>query len=291
MRFVLALAALLVACSDDGGIPFDAGPEMGAADFGLLDAGPLDMAVAPDAGADPDMAPDAGAEPDLGSEVDLGVDGGTPLDGGEPTDGSAPGDFGTIAGPCMRLDSELTSAEPFLFETRLDFMMDAFDDPEERPLLTAGAQEILADGTAGGSSELSEAFAYEVLARCEGATLLETETEIDYDTNGPLTDILVMMGSEKIGVSVTRAFVFPPSDPYTVTLATDLLTDKLMDVLESSANVSAADRWTKQILAVVAYGTMHAESIATAWASIDASLRADTIVYVIVTDGDDAPLY
>ncbi len=277
MRLVFAFAfALLAACSDDDGVPFDAGPDAGAPDFGFLDAG---------------VEPDLGSDPDLGLASDLGVDGALAIDGGDTGDASTGEGFGTIAGPCMRLDSELTSTEPFLFETRLDFMSDAFDDPEERPLLTAGAQEILADGTAGGSSGLSEAFAYEVLARCEGATLIKTETEIDYDTAGSLTDILVMMGSEKIGVSVTRAFVFPTSDPYTVAIATDLLTDKLMGVLESSANVSAADAWTKQILAVVAYETMHAESIATAWASLDASLRADTIVYVIVTDGDDAPLY
>ena len=33
------------------------------------------------------------------------------------------------------------------------------------------------DGNAGGSSLLSEVFAYEVLHRCEGATLLKTETD------------------------------------------------------------------------------------------------------------------
>jgi len=273
---------LLAACSDDDGVPFDGGPDSGAFDFGTLDAA---------------TAPDLALEADLGAALDLGVDGGTTdsgmLDGGDPGDAPMGAGFGTIAGPCGRLDTELSEGAPSLFETRLDFMMDAFDDPAERSLLSAGAQQILSEGTAGGSSGISEAFAFEVLARCEGASLLKTETFIDYelDYTGSITDILVMMGSEKIGVSVTRAFIFPTTDPYTVARATDLLTDKLAGVLESSAGVRAADAWTKQILAVVAYGTMHAESIATAWASLDASLRADTIVYVIVTDGDDDPLY
>ncbi len=278
MRFAVLALALLAACSDDDGVPFDGGPAIDASsDLGASDG------FVPD---DPDLgAFDAFVADDLGP--DAFVD-----DGGTSDAAMAPG-FGTIAGPCGRLDTELTSAEPFLFDTRLDFMMDAFDDPAERPLLTAGAQTILEEGTAGGSSGLSEAFAFEVLARCEGATLLKTETNIDYEMShtGSITDILVMIGTEKIGVSVTRAFVFPTTDPYTVARATDLLTDKLAGVLESSAGVTAADAWTKQILAVVAYGTMHAESIATAWASLDASLRADTIVYVIVTDGDDMPLY
>ncbi len=130
-----------------------------------------------------------------------------------------------------------------------------------------------------------------MLARCEGASLRETETEIVYDTMGDLTDMVVEIEGVRLGVSVTRAFVFPPSDPYTVAIATDLLNDKLMGVLESSANVSAEDAWAKQILVVVAYADMHAGSIMTAYEALDSGVKADTIVYVVVTDGMDEPLY
>ncbi len=41
----------------------------------------------------------------------------------------------------------------------------------------------------------------------------------------------------------------------------------------------------------MAYADMHAESLETAWDSLDATLTADTIVYVVVTDGRDDPLY
>ena len=54
-------------------------------------------------------------------------------------------------------------------------------DTSDYALLTAGGQEIIDDGNAGGSSLYSEVFAYEVLSRCEGAMLLKTETEVIYD--------------------------------------------------------------------------------------------------------------
>ena len=56
-------------------------------------------------------------------------------------------------------------------------------------------------------------------------------------------------------------------------------------------NVSEADSWHKQILVVVAYSGMHGESLRTAWDSLGVDVRADTVVYVVVTDGADAPLY
>ena len=95
----------------------------------------------------------------------------------------------------------------------------------------------------------------------------------------------------RVGVSVTRAVGFPRDDPYTVTRAQMLLEDKLADILESSANVVAADGWVKQILHVIAYEPMHGDSIMTAWGSVDDSVRADTILWVTVSDGDDAFLY
>jgi len=53
-------------------------------------------------------------------------------------------------------------------------------------------------------------------------------------------------------VSVTRAVHFPFGEPYTLDEATTLLTRKLSEILESTANVSAEDAWVKQILYVYA---------------------------------------
>ena len=73
--------------------------------------------------------------------------------------------------------------------------------------------------------------------------------------------------------------------------ASALLTAKLSDILESSANVTAEDAWTKQILVVMAYSNMHAESIKSAWGDIDGATKADTVLYLVVTDGSDSNVY
>lgn len=198
--------------------------------------------------------------------------------------------FGRITGDCDVLDTELTAAAPSTFESAIDFAHPFTD--ADLGALTPGGQEIIADGNAGGSSLDSEVFAYEVLARCEEAALLQTETEITYDTpDTAITDLRVSIDEVPIGVSVTRAVAFPFDDPYTVDQARALLEKKLGDILESSANVSAEDHWAKQILAILAYGPDHADAVATAYAGLDPALTADTIVWVVVTDGADDFIY
>ncbi|MEZ4462188.1 MAG: hypothetical protein R3E66_21195 [bacterium] len=122
--------------------------------------------------------------------------------------------FGVITGQCGEIDmTELLSSQPFLFVNTIDFQMDPYDDAD-LPRLTPGGQEIIADGNAGGSSIMSEVFAYEVLERCDMAALLKTETEIVYQTQGKITDLLVQLDGLKVGVSVTRAVSFPRDFPY-----------------------------------------------------------------------------
>lgn len=197
--------------------------------------------------------------------------------------------FGALSGDCDLLDDELVSSEPYALRSAIEFER-LFSDADAA-LLTEGGQEMLAEDNAGGSSLYSEVFAFEVLHRCELAGLTKTETEVDYDREGPLTDVLVTIDGTAIGVSVTRAMSYPFDDPYPVEQARDLLDRKLADILESSANVSEADRWHKQILAVVAYGPDHADAIETALADVDPEIVADTIVWVIVTGGADAFIY
>jgi hypothetical protein len=204
--------------------------------------------------------------------------------------GPLPG-FGAISGLCGVLDDELTAAAPAFFANHIDFGTDGYDDADY-DLLTSGGQEIFDDGNAGGSSLESEVFAFEVLNRCEGAVLLKTETEVLYmNPMGKLTDLLVEIDGLKIGVSVTRAVAFPFDQPYPVERAKMLLDDKLQGVLDSTANVTPADAWTKQILYILAYGEQHAMALETALAEVDPALLADTIVMVTVSDGDDAFIY
>jgi len=225
--------------------------------------------------------------------------------GGEPMapaiDGAPPGDtsttpdgataFGTLSGMCGVLaEPDLTSALPKLVHDTFTFER-AYVDPGDRPLLTPGGQVIAATPNAGGSSGLSEVFAFEQLARCEQAALLKTETEIVYDTAGKITDLLVEIDGHKIGVSVTRAFAFPLGTPYTLQAADDLMTKKLTDIQTSTANVSAGDRWDKQILAVMAYDDQAASVVDQAISALAPTVTADTIVIVTSTAGEDAFIY
>lgn len=214
-------------------------------------------------------------------------------DDGEP---DAPDDavplagFGDLSGMCGVLnDPELTGGS-LLVRDELDFER-AYVDPADRPLLTPGGLHIAETDNAGGSSVMSEIFAYEQLARCELAPLLKTETEITYDTAGKITDLLVEVDGRKIGVSVTRAFAFPIGTPYSLSQATTLLERKLSDIQMSTANVSDADRWEKQILAYLAIDAQAADTVVEAWGNASTALKADTILLVTVTSGADLFIY
>ena len=206
----------------------------------------------------------------------------------DSTTGALPG-LGVISGDCGMIDAmELDSPSPFTFENAIDFGVVGFD----YDMLTPGGQEVFDDGNLGGSSLESEVVSFEVLARCEGATLIATEAEIVYtDPMGIKTDILVELDGRVVGVSVTRAVGFPFDAPYTEMQANDLLAGKLTDILASTANVAPRNAWVKQILHVIAYADMHAQSIFAAYATLPPEVTADTILLVTVTHGDDAFVY
>jgi hypothetical protein len=225
-----------------------------------------------------------------------------PTDGGDdgpPGDGpaiDAPAvplaGFGAITGQCGVLTTaELDGTVPLWFGGNLDFANDRYDDPAERPLLTPGGRYIVATPNAGGSSLYSEVFAFEWLARCELATLIKTETEIIYDIEGKKADILVEIDGRRVGVSVTRAVTFPFGNDYTLEAATTLFERKLDDLQLATMQVSMDDRWTTQMLSVLAYNAQHAQVAMEAWSMLDAQTRGATILVVTVTDGDDLFIY
>lgn len=264
------------------------------------------MAVAFAACGDETEAPGADAEVSEtvdGSDVDEGTEAGevaADTDAGELADEMSPDappadalplpGFGAIGGACGVLDDELTAEGPSLFVNHIDFGEDPYD-ASDIDRLTDGGREIIADGNAGGSSILSEVFAFELLARCEGATLLKTEREIVYDEQAKITDMIVLIDGMKIGANPTRAIGFPFDAPYTVGQARTVLEKKLNDINSSTATVAAEDAWVKQILTVFAYDEGHVASVETAWEAIDPALKADTIVFITVTDGSDRFIY
>ncbi|MBJ95985.1 MAG: hypothetical protein CMP23_16095 [Rickettsiales bacterium] len=200
------------------------------------------------------------------------------------------GGLGSLTGDCDVLDGDWldSSSKPALYRNVLDFAELEFD----RNLLSEDAQQILDAGNLGGSSLHSEVFAFEVLYRCERAELLKTEGDIDYsDPAGKKTDLLVRIDDISLGLSVTRAFAWPPDEPFTTEQAHELLEDKLNDVLLSTANVSTEDAWERQILSVIAYAPGHSESVANAWLELSPELRANTVIMVTTTEGNDGYIY
>jgi hypothetical protein len=265
---------------------------------------------------DPEGAPSGGGGGDGGGDggEDTGGDGEDTGGGGEDTGGggedtggggedtggedtASPGvpldGFGTISGECGRLDLSDPSAQ--LWTNILDLGDEAIDpDTFDSSLLSSGGAEVFVDGTLGGSSILSEVFSFEVLARCELAELVKTETEISYDSaESKKTDILVTIGSEKVGVSVTRGFIGSAEGASSLTAdaALDSLTDKLADIPLSAAGVSAADEWSRSVLHIIALDAASVAALSTAYASLDSSVVMDTIVVITQTDGEDAALY
>ncbi len=238
-------------------------------------------------------------DPDAGGEGPDGAVADAPAPDAPVTSDAAPPDasglplsgFGTISGACGVLDeAELTGSVPLWFDGEITFAA-PYDDPADRDQLSSGGLEIILDGNAGGSSLFSEVFAYEVLYRCELATLLKTENEILYDVVSKKADLLVDIDGHPIGVSVTRAVTFPFGDPYDPAAALALADSKLDDILLARAAASESDRWEKSLLAVLAYDAQHAQVFMDAWGSLDAETRADSIVLVIVTSGDDLFIY
>jgi hypothetical protein len=287
-----------------------AGVDAEAADAGSTDAESEDTDATPDA-TDADAAePNADAgEPDAASDAstdardaDSGEDV-SPMDVGEDVEvsdadtedvdsGEWPlAGFGELTGDCNQLDDELLSGAPYVFSNTIDFGDDPFERDVDDGRLTPDGRAMLAAGNAGGSSLYSELFALETLVRCEGAVLLETETTIVYDEVGSITDFLVSIDDRNIGVSVVRAFRFPPEGEYTVEQAAHVLRGKLTDILESSANVNEAFAWEKQILHVVAYSDRYADSVRAALPTLPSEVLADTIVMITTTNGDDDPIY
>ena len=185
-------------------------------------------------------------------------------------------------------DEALGSSRADLLDFTLTFEEGATYDYDA---LTADGQAIHDAGNLGGTSLYSEVMAFETLARCQGAELLKTESEIVYATEGKKTDLLVSLDGASLGVSVTRAFKYPPGTPLEPADATSLLEDKLSDIQESTSNVAAEDAWERQVLAVMAWDDTAAASLQTAFDGLSASVKADTIVWVAVTNGSDEWIY
>lgn len=252
--FALLASAFFLACGDSGSPSRETTTEEGGTVIPRKDGG----VIAEDGGV---------------------TDGGTQL-----LDGGPYGDIlGTLQGSCGEVRSELGSPQP---SSKVDTLTFVTGETYDKASLSPGGQRLFDTPNAGGSSGESEVMSFEVLHYCEGATLLKTETEVTYAPGqGSITDILVEINGKKVGVSVTRAYKPTNQGPQTDAEIKALLEKKLVGINESSARVTAADKWVKQILHVLASTQASVEAIQRVLPTISAATRADTIVLVTRTVG------
>ena len=227
---------------------------------------------------------DAATDPPV--VVDDGDDAGTPKkDAGKDAAGDAGGDdiLGTLMDGCGgNMSAELTNTAPSFLNDELAFVA---GESFTKPFLSPGGQILFDVPNAGGSSFESEAMSFEVLHACAGASLLKTETEIGYDPpSSKKTDILVEIGGKKVGVSVTRVYR-PSTQTLTDADAQSQLEGKLDDILVSSANAVAGDKWVKQVLHIFTASQAATDAVARVVPNIAPAKRADTIIFVTHTTG------
>lgn len=252
------------------------------------------VACSSDPAASSSGAPAPSSTVDPGGPVDpVGSDGGTTSQDAGAKDGSPPkpdackqGEIlGTLSGSCGVVRTLLASPSPSFEKNQLVFVA---GETYDKASLSDGGDTLFDTPNAGGSSGESEVMSFEVLHACECATLVKTETQIEYypSDGGPasITDILVEIDGKNVGVSVTRAYK-PSNQSYPDTEVKALLEKKLEGILVSSARVKPVDKWVKQILHVFTANKAATDAVARVLPTIDASLRADTIVLLTQTTG------
>lgn len=265
---VLFLFAALSACSGNN----DAPTPIATQDSAIDSAVELDTSV----------AFDAGEETVTDTATSDATDAADATDAKEDADAVARFDIiGTASGECGAITAAVKATSSVVVEIPI-----AFDttDKWERARLSPGGQKIFDAPNAGGSSKESEVMTYELLYHCDFAALLKTETEIGY---GPaadgapatITDMIVTIGGEKIGVNPKR--VFKP-EPLTMTDAEvrDQLVRNFESIKASTARVLPADKWVKQILHVWVPNAKYYDAVKRVLPTIDDTTKSNTIVLI-----------
>lgn len=192
--------------------------------------------------------------------------------------------WGEVTGACGEMAGLLASPEPAFVSS--SFVVNSLNDFDQE-LLCDGAEKVYESPNAGGSSICSETMSVQFLHDCDGGVLYKTETEVEYDTQGSITDYVIVIAGEKVGVSVTRAYKGPFVDTFTVADAGELLTKKLGGINESSANVSDGDKWGKQILHIWTLQSAWVATLEDSYQDLPDETKSDTIVLVTVEEGSE----
>eukprot|EP00727_Mastigamoeba_balamuthi_P014784 m51a1_g9931 putative protein (622) ;mRNA; r:52510-55487 len=152
--------------------------------------------------------------------------------------------------------------------------------------LSAEGNRMRLTPNAGGNSVWSEVLSYELLRAAYGARLLRTEMEIEYACDSKITDYSVRLRGRSIGVSVTRVINFADiaghkhQAEFSAADVRRLLEKKLYGVIASSAQVTDAHRWEKQVLHVFTTSPLVSRTVVEQFWQVREDLRADTVVVV-----------
>lgn len=152
--------------------------------------------------------------------------------------------------------------------------------------LSAEALRILIIPNAGGNSVVSEVLSYEMLRQLLGAKLFKTEMEVKYfPQGGSITDYVVQIFDQVLGVSVTRAFQY--GGDLQVANAVTLLQKKLRGVNQATSNSMIV--WSKQLLHVWVKDRASAKVVLQAFRSpaLEKELKSNTLV--LVTTAENTP--
>jgi hypothetical protein len=104
--------------------------------------------------------------------------------------------------------------------------------------LTDSIKVFLNVNNAGGSSEISEIVSMYYMQKRYGATHFIPEMSVQYDTESKICDYLMNINGYKIGVSVTRAILYPFERPINETFTTSLLYRKMTGILLAKRSVA-----------------------------------------------------
>jgi hypothetical protein len=208
------------------------------------------------------------------------------VDAAKP-DASGSDILGTLSGSCGEVRAELVSVSP---SVKVDSLTFVTGELYSKAFLSPGGDTLFDTPNAGGSSTESEVMSFEVLHACEGASLLKTETEVKYappqaGQPNSITDLLVEIAGQKVGVSVTRAYKPSNQGPQSDAELKALLEKKLEGINVSSQRVLPEDKWVKQILHVFAASQASVDSALRVLPTISAATRANTIVVLTKTTG------
>ena len=260
--------------------------EVDTSDAAVSPATDVDDAAmgAGDGGAPLDSASDSAAASDSAPAADLGeVGSGVSTDTvAQPT--SLETAWGTIEGACGVLTAAAQAPEAALLQTIYTF---ADPDRFDAASLSGQRQARFEEANAGGSSSCSEVMSMALLVDCEGAVILKRETEVSYDVEGKIADYIATLGPTTAGVSVTRAYLGPVVDTYTLDDATELLEKKLAGIAEARDNVSESDAWDRSVVHVWTLHPSWAQTVQAAWENLDPTLRGSALVLVTVEAGSE----